>query len=832
MTVGASQPDKEAKDYIPRTKGGTWPAVLADAVRAGEPAHQKAFDHWCGSAHLANLGIALPSLAPVPATKPSATAPTGGTNCILHIVSCDNIRALGDYPEAIRLSPWLTVFYGRNGSGKSSLASAIAVLGGAIQHADVPGRANEDPKQDRYTLPRKATYRICRLNDVRANPISFAGGEDATWSSEGDSATPVVLRLFDKDTVDSYGAQLRLEVPQHLGLELFDVGAAALRSFEGGLTAVRTAATDKRKPLFDPAIMPRAEAAVSDIDEVATVDALKLAKQRDELSQQLTRLDQAEASAAAARKRIVKLEAELKSLTVLGGETHSATALTAASNELDTLRQAERAGLRGLLDARPLSIKDTTAWRSFVLAGEAVLTKEPAASYPGASDSCIYCGQSLSEAAVAFLKSIRQEVGGARSTRMSVLATQIDDAHEALRSLTDRLATDPALIEGEAWPSELPSRERMDSINDEVAGELEAERRTLASLATPESRAEARAKLAPLLAAAERRCFAKENAEKLAQLSGLNALLESVRTALAEVEAQKRSWSTARTEAMTALGLAAFKERFDSECSRLHLRLPLRLKAASPEGVTERRYAVHGREPRRILSESELATWALADCLTELSHRGANELLLVDDPFSSMDTERIAQVAERILDETEYRQVIVFTHNKHVFQCLVDAARTHPQFRGKAGRGPTYYMVESFKDTSGIVSPYSVKDTAEELLDRVQTMLGAGTLDQHSVELCFLLTRRAIEVLIDKSILHGVRTLFDPEALHTDWAGLKQIRTVPPELIDELQDLHSGISRLGGLHNTGTFHLMCPITEDVAYYHDEVRRLLAAVEAL
>lgn len=149
-----------------------------------------------------------------------------------------------------------------------------------------------------------------------------------------------------------------------------------------------------------------------------------------------------------------------------------------------------------------------------------------------------------------------------------------------------------------------------------------------------------------------------------------------------------------------------------------------------------------------------------------------------------------------------------------------------------AGRGPLYYIVESFKGTTGVVSPYTRTDTPQALLGRVQAMILRGPLDEQSIELCFLLTRRAIEVLIDKSILHGVRTLFDPEALHTNWAGLKAIRTVPPDLVDTLNDLHSGISRLGGLHNTGAFHLMCPITDDVSYYHSEVSRILAEIEAL
>lgn len=776
--------------------------------------------------------VAVPLLSPVATKRPQMVTTAGTPNCVLEIVECDNVRALGDRRDPIVLSPWLTVFFGRNGSGKSSLAGALSVLGRVLGANDVPGLANEDPARDRFTGERGARFKVCALAGVRAQPGSYTGGTEAGWRSDGNQSGAVAMRLLDKKFIDEFGAQLRLDVPPQLGLEVFDSASATLQAFEGTLRTLRANVKSRRDTLIPEPDRALADAGVRILDTIAKADGDKLRRERDDLQVQVERLAKADVAAAAARKRIAALEIEQNYLLSLARPARDELSIRAALKERDELRKTEQAGLRGLLEKRPLKITNTQAWQKFVAAGEAVLEAEGTANYPAKMDSCIYCGQELGQAAVEFLSSVREEMQGARSARIGELSSQIQAASDAMRALTGRLQIDPRIFDNNDWPASIPKPDERVKHLFEVSEAIAAENKTLDAVATPESLASAREATKAKLEVSEIACFAKLNHARLTEYGALNTLDQSITEALTEIESQKRSWSTQKTIAMNALGLESFRKRFELECQRLQLRVPVQLKVASPAGVSERRYTVRGKEPRRTLSESEVATWALADTLSELAHRGGQELLLVDDPVSSMDTERMAQFAERVLDEAEQRQVVVFTHNRHFFHALVQQAKQHSVFKGKSGRGPAWYSVESFRGKTGLVSPHTTDQGPEALLERIQTTMDTGPLDEDRLGLCFLLTRRAIEVIIDQVILCGVRTLFDPEATETKWKDLKGIKQVPAHLIDALHDLHKGISRLGGLHNTGNFHLLCPITDDVRFFHAEVSRLLREIRAL
>ena len=825
-------PSKSAQDYFPKTSSGSWPAALASALKSGDEPHAKVFEAWKGPAGFDASGLANPPLTPIATKIPVAVASTGTPNCILEIRECENVRALGSRPTPIALSPWLTVFYGRNGSGKSSLAGAVSVLGGALDIGGLPGLANEDPTRDRFTGLRGASFKVCALAAVRSQPISFAGGTDVQWRSDGNIAVAVAMRLLDKKSVDDFGAQLRLDVPPQLGLEVFDHASATLQAFEGTLKTLRNAASKRSDALVPEDERTQAEAALPVLDTVSHEDAAVLEKERVALQEEADRLAKSDVAAAAARTRVTALENERNYLVSLAKPDRDEATIRAALKEREELQKAAHTGLGGLLKDRPLAITDTQAWQRFVAAGEAVLVAEGTQEYPKALDACIYCGQELGQAALAFLKAVRDEVHGARSAKISELSSQIQAASDAVRYLAVRLGVAAEKLDTPDWPACIPSADSRAQLLADVNNELVVERKTLAAVATAESLATARTENTAKLATAQTACFAKTNHARLTEYKHLRTLERSIGTALTEIEAQKRAWSTQKTLAMNALGLESFRKRFELECERLQLRVPVQLKVASPSGISERRYSVRGKEPRKTLSESEVATWALADTLSELAHRGGGELLLIDDPVSSMDTERITLLADRILDEAANRQIVVFTHNRHFFHALVHQSKSHAVFKGASGRGPAWYIVESFQGKTGVVSEYVNRESAPALLKRVEDMIGAGPLDEDQVDLCFLLVRRAIEVIVDQVILRGVRTLFDPEATETKWKELKDIKQVPASLIDSLHDLHKGISRLGGLHNTGSFHLFCPISDDVRYYHGEASRLLGEIEAL
>ena len=66
---------------------------------------------------------------------------------------------------------------------------------------------------------------------------------------------------------------------------------------------------------------------------------------------------------------------------------------------------------------------------------------------------------------------------------------------------------------------------------------------------------------------------------------------------------------------------------------------------------------------RSIASEGEWRAIALAFFFAELSVRDDDAGIVLDDPVSSLDDQRRKYIAKRIVDESQRRQVVVFTHD-------------------------------------------------------------------------------------------------------------------------------------------------------------------------
>lgn len=75
-----------------------------------------------------------------------------------------------------------------------------------------------------------------------------------------------------------------------------------------------------------------------------------------------------------------------------------------------------------------------------------------------------------------------------------------------------------------------------------------------------------------------------------------------------------------------------------------------------------------------ILSEGEKTCVALAGFLTELATAAHRSALVFDDPVSSLDHRWRKKVAQRLIEESKQRQVIVFTHDLIFVNDLDDLA--------------------------------------------------------------------------------------------------------------------------------------------------------------
>jgi energy-coupling factor transporter ATP-binding protein EcfA2 len=85
-------------------------------------------------------------------------------------------------------------------------------------------------------------------------------------------------------------------------------------------------------------------------------------------------------------------------------------------------------------------------------------------------------------------------------------------------------------------------------------------------------------------------------------------------------------------------------------------------KYGSPQ-YQVRLFAKPDAKVQDILSEGEKTCVALAGFLTELATAVHRSALVFDDPVSSLDHRWRKKVAQRLVEESKYRQVVVFTHD-------------------------------------------------------------------------------------------------------------------------------------------------------------------------
>ncbi len=126
--------------------------------------------------------------------------------------------------------------------------------------------------------------------------------------------------------------------------------------------------------------------------------------------------------------------------------------------------------------------------------------------------------------------------------------------------------------------------------------------------------------------------------------------------------------TTKSTELTKLFVTDAFAERFQTEAKALGLRtLEVTLKAVQgKKGETRfglRLEATTGHRVAEIASEGEQRCVALAAFMAELSQASHRSSLVFDDPVSSLDHWHRERIANRLVDESKIRQVIVFTHD-------------------------------------------------------------------------------------------------------------------------------------------------------------------------
>lgn len=106
-----------------------------------------------------------------------------------------------------------------------------------------------------------------------------------------------------------------------------------------------------------------------------------------------------------------------------------------------------------------------------------------------------------------------------------------------------------------------------------------------------------------------------------------------------------------------------YKQAFNEECLKLEGNFKIEINTPASGGKSYKELKLKGRTPNDILSEGEQKVIAIADFITEMNLSKINRGIIFDDPVTSLDGKRKSKIAERLLEESLSKQVIIFTHD-------------------------------------------------------------------------------------------------------------------------------------------------------------------------
>ncbi|MEE4213047.1 MAG: AAA family ATPase [Parvularcula sp.] len=649
----------------------------------------------------------------------------------------------------------LTIIYGENGSGKSGYARAARRLCTSRNPIALQGNVFTEQAQRS-----KVTFTV---KEGEGEPTTH------TWR-EGDDPLDVCGTMSFLDTADarSYveGKTEILFLPAEVKClttlgQLYGLAAARCQ------TEADSLATAHRAPLgaqFSTAssvgrLIARLslETPMTDLPSVAELRAA--AKWDDEAATKLAELRVQLAEGPANQERTHrrlghagKLVADkaIAAIPVLGKpKLDSDTELLQA---LQAAREAAAVFAAAQVGRYPITATGTDTWRKlFALARqfavEADVVPEDGAFAVG--DPCMLCQRPLDEEARDRLNEFDTFI--ANETAAAVVAAQANIAKriDQLRALNLDTADQALLALGEHRERDESLRQLVDRVSSALTA-LRLRRDEMIEYLQGGAVVEAMPDISSIMELSEVATKLIQRADELGQEGGvddavklaeeelrdretLSNCIESViarrddladrRRYLACVDALgTRSISRLASSMRTELVTPELRERIEREIETLGIgHIPLRFTEQSASGRSFFEMAldsVNTAKKSKVLSEGEQRALAIACFFADAHVAASNGAVIVDDPVTSLDHQRIRKVAQRFASEAATgRQVIIFTHNLLFYQEVLRAcADQEPQVKA------TPCLIQQSRDHFGLVSIDDQPWIAKKVKERVRAL--------------------------------------------------------------------------------------------------------------
>lgn len=217
-----------------------------------------------------------------------------------------------------------------------------------------------------------------------------------------------------------------------------------------------------------------------------------------------------------------------------------------------------------------------------------------------------------------------------------------------------------------------------------------------------------------------------------------------------------------------------------------------------------------------ILSEGEAKVYSFCDWLTELQYDD-NNILVFDDPITSLDQVNIYKVVEKIIELSKTYQIIVFTHNFEFYHRLVqqslgggtiekgkcDLCNYETEINQCVGLNHTtnsLHKCSNYYTINSILQPGHINEEVifltlnwEKRFEIIKKNLLAGDISQVDKHL-----RTSINDFFERFVLNDIkRKVYKNNDLIKEWRDMRDIDEAD---YNTLMDVHNKISGEGTVH--------------------------------
>lgn len=177
-------------------------------------------------------------------------------------------------------------------------------------------------------------------------------------------------------------------------------------------------------------------------------------------------------------------------------------------------------------------------------------------------------------------------------------------------------------------------------------------------------------------------------------------------------------------------------------------------KTRTSQGNTYQRCGLNGITDsiNSILSEGEQKIVALSNFLAECTIDNRLNTIIFDDPVTSLDMDYSDLIATKIVQLSQNRQIIVFTHDLSFLRVLIDSHKT------TTASECTVIGIDNYNGISGVVTdeiPFLAKNV-QERVDSIKRILrehdSLEIIDAHGRETKLDSARKRFRMLIERSV--------------------------------------------------------------------------------